>query len=385
MGDCVRDDPDAGTARQEDSPAPMRWTLRMRFDWPWNGLPLTILLRLWTLSQKLLGSNGHRETQELVLEALRSLAARGVIRPLYELWLATRHPRLTALLSEEGWIPDFPFHLKVFHALESKRLSEILHGGAEVVDPLVAATRCADPDVRNRALQCLENLTHPDAVDALCARWASDRSPLLRRILVAKKYVARNPPKARVLTALVTDHEDAIAAERADGVESLVAACADQDPLIAGRARKWVTRLRNQDAIDALAELWVHRRTPQLAHIIEQAGYVAAKPPLVRVFSALRSDRLDRISADGPESVFPLVTAAEDADSVISGRARALLDRVLENPDAQDALCRVAVEHGSRLALEIARNKGFRPSEVRDAALLYFLTEQWARIRGSRL
>jgi hypothetical protein len=325
-----------------------------------------------------LGSRSHGGTRKLVLEALRSLAVRGIIRPLYELWLFTRDPRLTALLSEEGWIPDFPFHLKVFHALERKRLSEIFHGGAEVVDPLVAATRCSESDVRNRASHCLENLTHPDAVDALCAQWASDRSQFLRRILVAKKYVARNPPNVRVLTALVTDSEDAIVAERADGVESLVAACADQDPLIAGRAARWVTRLRRQDAIDALAELWVQRRTPQLAHIIEQAGYVAAMPPLVRVFSALQANRLDEISADGSESVFPLVAAAEDPDSVLSGRALAVLDHALEEPDAQDALSRVAVEHGSRLALEIARNKGFRPRDVRDAALLYFLTEQWA-------
>jgi WD40 repeat protein len=326
---------------------------------------------------KVLTATGQREHQEMVLEFLRSLAIRGVVTPLYELWLATRHPRLTAMLSEEGWIEDFPSHLKVFHSLESGRLSEIVHRGARVVDPLVAATRAADPEVRSRALHCLDHLANPEAVDALCARWASDRSLLLQRIIVTKNYVARQPAQARVLSALLADQAAVIVNEHADGVEALVLACADPDTLIAARAEQCVTRLANQAAIDALAELWVHRRTPELANIIEKAGYVAATPPLVRVLSALQSNKLDRLSADGPDSVFPLVIAAEDPDSVISGRARDVLDRVLEVPDARDALCRVAVEHGSALALEIARNRGFRPKDARDAALLYFLTEQW--------
>ncbi len=377
MGDCFKGDPPAGCAptrlrgaEEMDSPDGIRLAVEQ--------LALDDSPEALTAVADALVSNGHRENQELVWEALRSLGMRGVVAPLYELWLATRHPRLTAMLSVEGWIPDFPFHLKVFHALEGNRLSEILHGGAEVVDPLVAATRCTAPDVSDRALHCLEHLSHPDAVDALCARWAFDRAPLLRRIIVAKNYAARNPPEARVLTALVTDRKEAIVAERADGVEPLVAACVDQDPVIAARATKWVTQLRYQAAVDRLAELWVHRRTPQLARIVEQAGYVAATPPLVRVLSALRANRLAQISSDGPESIFPLITAAEDADSVISHRARAVLDRVLENQDVQDALCRVAVEHGSPLALDIARTKGLRPKDVSDAALLYFLTEQWA-------
>lgn len=324
-----------------------------------------------------LDSDGRSETRELMLEVLKTAGLNGLTAPLYEVWLATRHPRLTTMLSVEGWIPDFPFHLKVFDALETEKIPEILRGGAEVVAPLVAATRYRDPEVRNRAVHCLENLSHPDAIDALCAQWATHRQELLKRIVLDRQYMARKPAEARVLSALLTGRQDAIADEQPDGVEPLVRACADQDPLISARARAWVTELRNQETIDAVAELWFHSRTAELAAIIEEGGYVASRPPLVRVLSALVANKPDPIIADGPDSVFPLVLAAEDRDSVIAEPARMVLDRLLEIPDAQDALCRVGIEHGSALALDMAAHKGFKPRDVRDAALFYFLTEQW--------
>lgn len=320
--------------------------------------------------------NDDRATQETILDMLKALAEQGTVQPLYELWLSTRHPRATVLLAEGGWMPEFPWHLKVFRCLEEGRLTELTGAGADVVAPLVVASVRADEIIRSRAISCIEQLTNPDALDALAAEWVRSRLPHLRKI-IERGIVARTPPHVRVLSALAADRLDLLTSGGADLVVPLIEACTDEDPGLARRAARVLPRLNNPEAVDRFCDVWAHQRSAELDGVLVQAGYVAASPLRIRVLSALKSGKPLSPDEEGPALVYPLVLALDDRDPKIRERAVELLLRALERHEFQEALCRAVIEHGSASAATWAVDKGFRPVDVRNRALFYFLTEQW--------
>lgn len=319
----------------------------------------------------------HAELREVVIGRLLKLAESGNAQPMFKVWWATRHPRLTALLTEGGWIPDFPSRLKVLRLLEQGKLGEVISGGPDLVVPLVDATAERARTVRERAVQCLEQLHDPEGIDVLLATWAERRTHLLGRLIRNRKLVARTPPVVRVLSALAAGRTEVVTEMGAEAVVPLLQACDDRDSDISKSARATVLRLTNQKAIDELCMIWAHQKREELGPVIETARYVAEKPPLVRALSALKGGRTNVPFDDGHESVYPLVLAAGDADQAISDRAKECLEALSLVPTAQDALCRTFIEHGSSLARDIAVSGGFKPTSPRLQALFYFLTQQW--------
>lgn len=324
----------------------------------------------------ILARNDDRGAQEAILDTLRALAEEGTVEPLYELWLTTRHPRVTVLLAEGGWMPEFPWHLKVFRHLEEDRLTELIHGGADVAAPIVVAAVRGNEVVRSRAVSCIEQLTNPDALDALCAEWVRTRYPVLRTV-IERGIVARNPPRVRVLSALAADRIDILTSGGADLVVPLIEASTDEDPILAERAGRALLGLTNQEAVDRLCDVWAHERSRELDEVMVRAGYVAISPLTIRVLSALKSGKPLSPEEEGAGLVYPLVLALGDRDPVIRDRAQEVLDRALHGIDPQEALCRAVIEHGSSAAAVLAVSRGFRPGEIRSRALFYFLTEQW--------
>lgn len=325
----------------------------------------------------IMNGGGSKDLQETLLQALTGLAEQGMVAPLYELWCKTREPRLTAALTEGGYVTGFASHLKVFRCLESGDLIEVIHGGPGVVEPLVKATEDSDRTIRNSAMECLENLDDPDALDALCTLWAEQRPTVLRSLIERRTIVARKPPSARVLSALASNATDVVAVAGEEAVVPLVQACSDADADIAERAKKCLTLLSNEDAIDAFADIWAHNRPPELDRAMVTAGYVARKPASLRVLTALKTGRADLLTADSAEVAYPLVLALDDPDNTIVERAIALLDSMLDDAAFQDALCQVVIEHGLDRAADIAVQQGCKPVDSRNRALYYFLTEQW--------
>lgn len=318
----------------------------------------------------------NRGEQESILDSLRALAESGTVRPLYELWLITRNPRITVLLAEGGWMPEFPWHLKVFRCLEDGRLTELAGKGAELVAPLVVAAVRGDEVIQARAVSCIEHLTHPDALDELCAQWVRTRLPVLRSA-VERGIVARTSAQARVLSALANDRIDIITEGEADVVLPLIEACADEDSILSQRAARALLELHSQESVNKFCDVWAHQRSPELDEVMIRACYVATSPPGIRVLSALKSGKRLSPEEEGIGLIYPLILALEDRDPKIVERAQELLDRALDGIDLQEALCRAVIEHGSSTAATLALNKGFRPADVRNRALFYFLTEQW--------
>lgn len=321
--------------------------------------------------------NDNMGLSDVVVRELGEIAACGTTNPIYEVWWATRHPRLTEMLVEEGWVPDFASHVRVARGLESGDLESLFRGGPDVVIPLVKSSSDTRPHIRERALHCLNSLTNADAIDALCILWTENRSPMLKELIERREYVARMPAAAKALTALTSNRVEHVVQAGPEIALPLVEACSDSDSDISSRAMRWLSKLENPLAIDALVEIWAHHRTPELDEAIVQAGYVARSPLMNRVLSALKCNRTDLILEIGSDLVHPVVVAIDDRDPVISERAERVLEEALAAGELQDALCRVVIEHGLPRARDMALKHGCKPIDVRYRALLYFLTEQW--------
>ncbi len=323
--------------------------------------------------------NSGDGTAGVVVDALSKIAEKGRVDPIYRLWLATRHPRLTAAITEGGRIPNFSAHLKAFRMLEADKGMTPEDQRPEIVEPLIAATESSESEIRERAGRYLMSMTDPDALDEMSARWAETRRPVLREAIVRRGYTARKPPRALVLTALLNARPGIALNSGPACVEPLIEACEDEDDTIAGRARDWLSRLDDPAMIDALAERWYHYRSEHTAAAIETAGYVAGEPFEVRVFTALKCGRIDAIPEAGPDLIRSLVAASKDPDATVAERGRRLLDKFLTEPAHQDTLCGLAIDEGADAALRMAVERNFEPTAAHKRALFYFLTEQWER------
>jgi hypothetical protein len=238
---------------------------------------------------------------------------------------------------------------------------------AKAVPLLVEALADADEQVRVTADAALRGLTDRDAIDTLCALWVDRRDARLRAILHERSYMARQPVRVRVLSALLVNH----LVTDAEAVPFLVEALADTDEQVKTAAVAGLKGLTTQEAIDTLCTLWVARRTAALRVIIREQGYVAHQSAKVRVLSSL----LVNHPATDAEVVPLLVEALADVDEQVRVTADAAL-RGLTEREAIDMLCQAAIREPDGLAAKICVETGKRPSDPEEACLLLFVTRQ---------
>jgi len=148
------------------------------------------------------------------------------------------------------------------------------------------------------------------------------------------------------------------------------------DPKVKLIALEALSRLDARPRIDAAVRVWVATRHPELAALLLEQGWIAQVPVHARVLSALKQGRLEVVTRGGAEVVEPLLLACQDADPGISGPARQAL-RQLEQPEAQDALCRAIIQQDVPAARQAALEAGFVPRDTVQRALYFFMTEQW--------
>ncbi len=98
-------------------------------------------------------------------------------------------------------------------------------GGAGTVPHLVWALTAQDAEVCATANAALRALKSPAAVDALCALWVNTRDTRVGEIIAANRYVAQQPVKVRVLSALQANQPEQ-AGDAAEAIQVLVAALA---------------------------------------------------------------------------------------------------------------------------------------------------------------
>ncbi len=227
------------------------------------------------------------------LTSLRRLVDQAAIDSVCSVWADSRALMLAELLAELDWLAVAPAKVKVLTALKAERLKGILEGGAEIVDPLVEACQDLEPEMAERARECLLRLRNQGAVDALCARWAEGREQLLSEAIAQSGCVAQRPPAVRVLSALKARKLSVIIDGHADFIEALVDACRDADVAISELARSSLQRLRQTDAQEALCRLIIHKEQP-LAREIAVAAHYAPKDPVTRALFYFLTDQWER-------------------------------------------------------------------------------------------
>jgi WD40 repeat protein len=137
-------------------------------------------------------------------------------------------------------------------------------------------------------------------------------------------------------------------------------------------------RVEDQPGLDQIWEAWVESREANLGSWLVENRRPAAQPPATRVLSQLFLGDLDNLRGEGEQVVAPLLNAAGDPDPRIAQTACAAL-RQLTDPQAQEELCRWAIESDHIQARQAALDGGYAPKDPRRRALFYLLTEQWER------
>jgi HEAT repeat protein len=295
---------------------------------------------------------------------------------LCERWSKTRERLLEQLILQRKYVARKPIEVRVLSALKAGQRSLVIEGGVEIIEPLLSAFSDEDREIVSRAKQCANTLVNPNAIDYLCDKWVSTRDRLLEQVSLQGGYVARQPMKVRVLTALKTGKGQTIARDEAQIITLLLQACEDTDPKIASEATAMLGKLRNQVAIDALCSEWAKTRAKHLMEALQHGQYVAATPAEIRVLSALKVGKLEAVINDGTEVIELLFQASKDIDSDIAKSGQLAL-RKLKNPEAQEVLCRLVIEQDNRLACEVVVASQYTPRDSNQRALFYFLTEQW--------
>jgi HEAT repeat protein len=156
---------------------------------------------VWTLAEALARSDDER-VRAIALDSIHNIDTEPQIDALCAAWAETRHPDLTALLTERGWVASAPEDVRVLSALKTKQL-ELLTGSASVMEPLAQACEDADREIAGRARLALRQLEEK-AKEALCRLLIEHYYPIAQEIALAAGYVPRDEYQ-RALFFFVTE------------------------------------------------------------------------------------------------------------------------------------------------------------------------------------
>ncbi len=314
---------------------------------------------------------------QALYSAIKDFAKRGNALQLYVCWLLTGLRHLAAELAEGGWIPYFSCHVLVRESLESGNTDCIAEMGGKAVPALINAAFILEEPFNSTALKCLKNLTNETAVNHLCAIWLENMDSRLANLIRSSHYIASGPSRVRIASALLNEDYFTASDIDATGVSDLVEWLTKGNDHIKRSARCALLTLKDTGAVNALVAHWASQRSVDLDHIVGTAGYVATQPLALKVLSALRNQQYDALNEPAENLIHPLLSALSDEDKLIVDRAAHLLDQLVEDKQASEALCYWTLRLDVPRGLEIAVHHGIFPQSLTDRALFFFLTEQW--------
>ncbi|MBI4853694.1 MAG: hypothetical protein HY819_18020 [Acidobacteria bacterium] len=241
-----------------------------------------------------------------------------------------------------------------------------------------ALAESTDAQVRSAALEALKQMTDQKCIDAVCTDWASSRHSELTKLIVNTSWIASNPPRLRVLTALKVGKVEILSKGGAEIFEALLELTRDSDSEVVNQARENLAKLQNSDAIDALCIKWIKERDSYLGQIISQKNYVARQPVEAQILTALKCGKIDVVAKGSPSVIDPLLKACSDSDEDVVKNAKAAL-RQLKNIETQEAICTLVLEKENKTAREAVIDAGYSPKDEEQKILFYFFSEQWEK------
>lgn len=200
---------------------------------------------------KALARSDDEGVRGIALQTLRELTGWRGISAACGVWADTRHPSLTALLTEREWVASTPPEVKVLTALKVGRLDVVTDGDAKVIEPLVQACDDADPTIAERARGALLELKNEEAQEALCRFLVERDHPVAREAALAARYLPQDEGQ-RALFFFTTEQW-----ERYDGLDFdrqlLRTAYALADDALRGRIRQKLRAAGRTDFLTVVA------------------------------------------------------------------------------------------------------------------------------------
>ncbi|MEI6044823.1 MAG: DUF1257 domain-containing protein [Chloroflexota bacterium] len=218
----------------------------------------------------------HQPSREIALQALKKLTEPRCINQVCRVWVTTRHPDLSTLLIEQGWVATTPTILKVLTALKTDRIARLADLEAKDVTILLQACSDTEPDIAEGAKAYLREMQSPALLVGLCETWVAQRDPILLEYIQNKQGLPTQI-NTRVLVALKLGRWEVIANDNAIIVAPLIEACSDSDPAIATAARQTLTQLKKPAAQQALCNLVIEQGLSLAQQIALEAGYVPSE------------------------------------------------------------------------------------------------------------
>ncbi len=323
-----------------------------------------------------LAKHAEPDVQDAVTQTLRRVNFTSGIDAAWGVWVETRNPVLEQILKEKKRTATHPASYRLYSALCLDDRDTVVRGSSDLVPALISACHDADPLIRARAKEGIQNLRNPSSVNVLCRIWTETRHEFLAGVIQESGYVAQKPARVRVLSALKSDQPKVIMQASSEMVLPLIEACEDPDAEIASRASQYLLHLQSQNAVDAFCRLWSESRSARLEDILLKAGYKPHHPLRVRLLVALKTGFTPIAEKTPPEGLVTLLEAVEDSDEVIRANAQKALNH-LADEETREALALQVIQTDDPLAREIALANEYTPRAPEQRALFYFLTEQW--------
>ena len=195
------------------------------------------------------------------------------ISEICSVWSKFRHPRLARYISENQLVSPHPACTRVLSALKVGTTELILADQDEMVEPLVEACSDIDPEIADRARECLLNLEGSLSIDTLCTHWAETRDQICAETIRQSGYIASAPPSVHVLTLLKNNRLDKIKSVGSESVGPLSRALFDSDSEIREAARMGLANLENVEAQEAFCQLVIEFGLPVYLEIVLQTRY----------------------------------------------------------------------------------------------------------------
>ncbi len=141
-------------------------------------------------------------------------------------------------------------------------------------------------------------------------------------------------------------------------------------------------KIQEKELINAVCQVWAEKRDSELSTLLKLKGWVASRPLHLRVLTALNLNWQGIITEKGVSVVKPLLSYLDDEQSWIKNTANEW-SASFDTEELQAEVCRLATEENNQTALEVATKNGYIPTKPEQAALFYYLTQQWDEYRNT--
>lgn len=189
-------------------------------------------------------------------------------------WAQTRSRFIEGVIRTAGYMAQHPVEVHVLTALKLNQPDRIGTSSAEVVAPLILASRDADTEIANRADYLLRHALSGAALTEFCLRWSRDRDASLEAILLQNQLLPRQPQPLRLLCALKLGNLEVARNCPPRSLDTLLAACQDQDDTIRANARAALRNLRGKESQAALCETFLVNGNEEARDAAVEAGYL---------------------------------------------------------------------------------------------------------------